>query len=69
MKYIIIYIIKLYQSTVGLYFRGNCKFYPTCSEYMKRAIFKFGAIKGVVMGVTRLLKCHPYSKHFGIDEV
>ena len=31
--------------------------------------FKPGVIKGLQMGVTRLLKCHPYSKHFGIDEV
>ena len=69
MKYIMIYIIKLYQLTFGLYFRGRCKFYPTCSEYMKQAILKFGAIKGIGLGVSRLLKCHPYSKHYGIDEV
>lgn len=69
MKYIVVYIIKLYQLTVGMYFRGNCKFYPTCSEYMKQAILKFGTIKGFSMGVSRLFKCHPYSKYFGIDEV
>ena len=69
MKYIVIYIIKIYQLTLGLYVRGACKFSPTCSEYMKQAVLKYGAIKGMWMGTRRLIKCHPYSKHYGIDEV
>ena len=69
MKYIIIYIIKFYQLTLGLIFRGNCRFHPTCSEYMIQAINKFGVLSGVSKGVKRLSKCHPYSKHFGVDEV
>jgi len=69
MKHIIIYMIKLYQLTLGLFFRGACKFHPTCSEYTKQAIFKYGAIKGGVLSLKRLTKCHPYSKHYGIDEV
>ena len=69
MKYIIINIIKLYQSTIGLYMRGSCRFSPTCSEYMKLAILKYGTIKGLRLGFFRLIKCHPYSKQYGIDEV
>ena len=69
MKYIVIYIIKIYQLTLGLYVRGVCRFSPTCSEYMKQAVLKYGAIKGMWMGTRRLIKCHPYSKHYGIDEV
>ena len=69
MKYIVIYIIKIYQLTLGLYVRGTCRFSPTCSEYMKQAVLKYGAIKGMWMGTRRLIKCHPYSKHYGIDEV
>jgi len=69
MKYIVIYIIKIYQLTLGLYVRGACRFSPTCSEYMKQAVLKYGAIKGMWMGTRRLIKCHPYSKHYGIDEV
>ena len=67
MKYIVIYIIKFYQLTLGLIFRGNCRFHPTCSEYMIQAINKFGVLLGVSKGVKRLSKCHPYSKHFGVD--
>ena len=69
MKYIVIYIIKIYQLTLGLYVRGACRFSPTCSEYMKQAVLKYGAIKGMWVGTRRLIKCHPYSKHYGIDEV
>ena len=69
MKYIVIYIIKIYQLTLGLYVRGACRFSPTCSEYMKQAVLKYGAIKGMWMGTRRLIKCRPYSKHYGIDEV
>ena len=69
MKYIIINIIKLYQVTIGLYMGGSCRFSPTCSEYMKLAILKYGTIKGVRLGFFRLIKCHPYSKQYGIDEV
>ena len=69
MKYIVIYIIKIYQLTLGLYVRGACRFSPTCSEYMKQAVLKYGIIKGMWVGTRRLIKCHPYSKHYGIDEV
>ncbi len=69
MKYIIIYIVKFYQLTLGLMFRGNCRFSPSCSEYVIRAVKKYGALTGVWKGVLRLSKCHPYSKHYGIDEV
>ena len=69
MNYIIIYIIKFYQVTLGALLRGNCRFYPTCSEYMIQAIKKRGTFSGVYRGVKRLLRCHPYSKHFGVDEV
>ena len=69
MKYIAVYIIKGYQATLGLYMRGSCRFSPTCSEYMKLAILKYGTIKGVRLGFFRLIKCHPYSKQYGIDEV
>jgi len=41
---------------------NNCKFYPTCSEYTKQAIEKYGAFKGVFYGVKRIIKCNPFSK-------
>jgi len=69
MNYLLIIIIKIYQKTLGLVWRGNCKFHPTCSEYMIQSLKKYGLIKGGSKGVMRLLRCHPYSNAYGIDEV
>ena len=38
------------------------EFYPTCSEYTKQAIEKYGALKGTILGIHRILRCNPFSK-------
>lgn len=48
----------------GLYpFRGGCVMYPTCSEYMKLAIAKYGVLKGSALGILRIGRCHPWQKN------
>ena len=69
MKFLLILLIRLYQNTLGLIFRGHCRFHPTCSEYMLQSIRKKGVLRGVKSGALRIMRCHPYSKSFGIDEV
>ncbi len=39
-----------------------CRFYPTCSEYTKQAIQKYGFFKGSILGLKRICKCHPFNK-------
>lgn len=65
MKMITIFLINLYQST-PLHCHSNCRFIPTCSEYMKIKIKKFGFIKGTYLGIKRILRCNPFGKS-GID--
>lgn len=63
-KYII-KTIEFYQNRISNLFEVQgvkCKFYPSCSEYMKQAVKKYGSIKGVLLGIVRLLKCNPFSK-------
>ena len=67
MKKIIIYLIRGYQ-VIPLTSHKMCRFTPTCSEYMIQAIEKFGVIKGIKLGIKRLLRCHPYGK-MGYDPV
>ena len=65
MKKIFIVLIKFYQSQISPfmnYHGSNCKYYPTCSEYTKQAIEKYGAFKGVFIGIKRIVKCNPFSK-------
>jgi len=65
MKKIFIKIINVYQKHISVWFESknvNCKFYPTCSEYTKQAIEKYGVIKGSWLGFCRIIRCNPFSK-------
>ncbi|MBN1787283.1 MAG: membrane protein insertion efficiency factor YidD [Sedimentisphaerales bacterium] len=59
---LIIYLIRLYQVTLGRILGGHCKFVPSCSQYAIEAIQHFGAVKGSIMAVKRILRCHPFSQ-------
>jgi hypothetical protein len=48
------------------YPHGHCRFYPSCSEYMKQGILKHGSIIGILKGIWRVLRCNPFNKG-GID--
>lgn len=67
-KLILIGFVKGYQYLISPMLGSNCRFYPTCSSYMIEAIEKHGAVKGIYLGVKRLLRCHPYSEG-GVDLV
>ena len=65
MKNILIGLINGYQKYISKWLSSkniNCKFYPTCSEYTKQAIIKYGAFKGSIIGFYRILRCNPFSK-------
>lgn len=65
MKKILLKLINFYQKYISKHVSTlghNCKYYPTCSEYMKQAIEKYGINKGIFMGIIRILKCNPFSK-------
>ncbi|MFW0838159.1 MAG: membrane protein insertion efficiency factor YidD [Candidatus Komeilibacteria bacterium] len=70
MKKLLLLLLGFYQKYLspdsGLFRRprlsGTCRFYPTCSEYTKRAIEKYGAWQGLCKGSKRLMRCHPWSK-------
>lgn len=66
-KNILIGIISMYQRIPGQ-FHGYCKHVPSCSEYTKEAIKEYGAIKGSIMGIKRILKCNPFGT-YGYDPV
>ncbi len=66
-KKIIIYLIRGYQ-LLPLSSHKMCRFQPTCSNYMIEAIEKYGTLKGLKLGIKRILKCHPFGP-MGIDNV
>ena len=65
MKKLFIKLINGYQKFISPLFKSvgvNCKYYPSCSEYMKQAIIKYGSLKGIYLGIKRILRCNPFSK-------
>ena len=71
MKKIVIFFIKKYQKHISFFLETKgvkCKFYPTCSEYTKQAVEKYGVLKGLFLGIKRIIRCNPFSKG-GYDPV
>jgi len=61
-RWILIGLVRFYQRALSPLLGKNCRFQPTCSQYMIGAIEKYGAIRGLLKGTWRILKCHPFSK-------
>jgi putative membrane protein insertion efficiency factor len=69
LKRIFIGLIKFYRKYLsGLKTASCCKYFPTCSQYGLEAIEKYGALKGGLLTVWRILRCNPFSKG-GYDPV
>ncbi|MBE5812542.1 MAG: membrane protein insertion efficiency factor YidD [Clostridiales bacterium] len=62
MKKIILKMILFYQRNISPLKKSCCIYTPTCSEYTKQAVEKYGAIKGSFLGICRILRCNPFSK-------
>lgn len=55
-------MVKGYQYLLSPILGSNCRYYPTCSSYTIEAIKLHGAIKGLPMGLWRIVRCNPFSK-------
>jgi putative membrane protein insertion efficiency factor len=60
--------IHVYKLLISPVLPRTCRFVPTCSEYASQAIRKHGMLKGSVLTVRRLLRCHPLGGG-GLDPV
>ncbi len=58
--YLLIFGVRLYQIFLSPVFGNQCRFQPSCSHYFIQAVKKYGAIRGSLRGVWRILRCHPY---------
>ncbi len=66
-KKFFIFLLNIYQKLSSLT-PSVCRFYPTCSQYMKEAVLKYGIFKGGWLGLRRIFRCHPLSEG-GYDPV
>jgi len=60
MRYAMLSLIRLYQFLLSPWVGNHCRFHPTCSEYAKTAITRYGSIRGSWLAMKRLSHCHPW---------
>lgn len=68
MKSFLLLIICFYQKCISPLFPRCCRYYPSCSCYAATAVSRFGALKGSVLALHRLLRCNPWARG-GLDFV
>ena len=61
-------VLRGYKLLLSPLFTGACRFTPSCSDYMAGALRDHGLARGLRLGVTRLLRCHPFGGQ-GFDPV
>lgn len=54
-------VLLFYQKYISPLFPPSCRFEPTCSEYARQALRKYGLWRGGLLALRRLMRCHPYS--------
>ena len=59
MRRLVVRALRVYQIVISPMLPAACRYYPTCSEYMRQAVDEYGAAKGIWLGLRRLARCHP----------
>jgi len=67
-KLVILQLLRAYKWAVSPMFPPACRYIPTCSEYAMEAVERYGALRGGLLALVRLLRCHPFA-HGGYDPV
>ncbi len=65
---LLLLLIRLYQLMLSPFIGGQCRFEPSCSRYTTQSIERFGALRGSVLGIKRIARCHPFARA-GFDPV
>lgn len=68
MKRLLLVLIAAYRRWISPSMPRRCRYEPTCSAYTADAVRRFGALRGMLLGAWRLLRCNPFS-HGGFDPV
>jgi putative membrane protein insertion efficiency factor len=62
MKFLVLDLLGVYKAMVSPFLPPACRFEPTCSDYARQAVERYGALKGTWMGIKRILRCQPFCK-------
>ena len=58
-NHLLILFIKLYKYLISPFFQNKCRYLPTCSDYFIDCLKLNGSVKGSILGIKRILRCHP----------
>lgn len=61
MRRVVLALLHLYKRILSPVLPPMCRFEPTCSVYMMQAVEKYGAVRGIWLGLRRLGRCHPFN--------
>jgi len=59
---LLLLLIRAYQLLLSPFLGGQCRFEPSCSRYAQQCIERFGPLRGAMLAVQRILRCHPFSR-------
>ena len=62
LKKVILFLIFLYQKAISPYLKPSCRYIPSCSEYAKQSVIKYGAFRGSFLAILRVIRCNPLAK-------
>ena len=66
--FLVLLPVRFYRLFISPLIPSSCSYTPTCSEYALQAVQKYGPVKGVLLAIRRILRCHPWGGH-GYDPV
>ena len=67
-KFVTLQVLRAYKWAISPLLPAACRYVPTCSEYAMEAVERYGALRGGLMAIWRVLRCHPFAKG-GYDPV
>lgn len=56
----VLFSIDAYRRLVSPFLPPSCRYEPSCSQYAREAVKRYGALRGLRMAAVRLLRCHPF---------
>lgn len=68
LEHLLVFLVKVYQAVLSPYLGRQCRYEPTCSNYMIEALREWGPFKGLWLGSKRIGRCHPWGDS-GYDPV
>lgn len=62
-RLVLIGLVRVYQLVLSPHLPSSCRYTPSCSAYAVQALRRYGAVRGTVLAVWRVLRCNPWGGH------